>query len=80
MVSDAEGGDVGPVFESQRKDVCKCIVPSRCGGTPNNLRAASPLVKLVDRNERWEAPDHPQNVLSLKIGVEPNKIELSRHA
>ncbi|GFX27451.1 transposable element Tcb1 transposase [Trichonephila clavipes] len=30
-------------------DVCKCIVPSRHGGTLNSRRAASPLVRLVER-------------------------------
>ncbi|GFV70655.1 uncharacterized protein TNCV_3842341 [Trichonephila clavipes] len=33
-------------------DVCKCIVPSRHGGTLNSRRAASPLVRLVEREER----------------------------
>ncbi|GFT26633.1 uncharacterized protein TNCV_3604421 [Trichonephila clavipes] len=44
-------------------DVCKCIVPSRRGSTLNSRRDASPLVKLVEWDERWEAPDHhlPQN-------------------
>ncbi|GFU52914.1 uncharacterized protein TNCV_1142211 [Trichonephila clavipes] len=43
--------------------VCKCTVPSRHGGTLNSRRAASPLVRLVEGKERWEAPDHPQGVL-----------------
>ncbi|GFV46420.1 hypothetical protein TNCV_3233091 [Trichonephila clavipes] len=29
-------------------DVCKCTVPSRLGGTLNILRAASPLMRLVE--------------------------------
>ncbi|GFU41411.1 uncharacterized protein TNCV_2171661 [Trichonephila clavipes] len=29
-------------------DVCKCIVPSRYGGTLNSRRTASPLVRLVE--------------------------------
>ncbi|GFV97846.1 uncharacterized protein TNCV_2021611 [Trichonephila clavipes] len=29
-------------------DVCKCIVPSRHGGTLNSRRAVSPLVRLVE--------------------------------
>ncbi|GFX37251.1 uncharacterized protein TNCV_995261 [Trichonephila clavipes] len=57
-------------------DVCKCIVPSRHGGTINNRRAASPLVWLVEVEERWESPDHPQ-VSSIKIGVETSQIVLS---
>ncbi|GFV03356.1 uncharacterized protein TNCV_4019531 [Trichonephila clavipes] len=51
-------------------DVCKCILPSRHGGTLNNRRAASPLVRLVEWEEKWEAPDHPR-VFSLKIGAKP---------
>ncbi|GFW62845.1 uncharacterized protein TNCV_4451941 [Trichonephila clavipes] len=57
-------------------DVCKCIVPLRHGCTLNSRRAASPLVWLVEEEERWEAPDHPQ-VSSLKIGVEMSQIVLS---
>ncbi|GFY28666.1 uncharacterized protein TNCV_3440331 [Trichonephila clavipes] len=44
-------------------DVCKCIVHARHGGTLNSRRAASPLVGLVEEEERWEASDHPQSVL-----------------
>ncbi|GFW71367.1 hypothetical protein TNCV_537851 [Trichonephila clavipes] len=40
-------------------DTCKCIVPLRHGGTLNSRRATSPLVRLVERKERWVAPDHP---------------------
>ncbi|GFY11133.1 uncharacterized protein TNCV_4471191 [Trichonephila clavipes] len=36
-------------------DVCKCIVPLRHGGTLNSRRVASPLVRLVEGKERWEA-------------------------
>ncbi|GFW97097.1 adipocyte plasma membrane-associated protein [Trichonephila clavipes] len=32
-------------------DVCKCIVPSRHGGTLNSCRATSPLVRLVEGEE-----------------------------
>ncbi|GFV65507.1 uncharacterized protein TNCV_1737441 [Trichonephila clavipes] len=49
------------------KDVCKCIVPLRHGGTLNTRRAASPLVWLVEGVERWEAPDHPR-CLPSKLG------------
>ncbi|GFV43926.1 hypothetical protein TNCV_1669411 [Trichonephila clavipes] len=54
-------------------DVCKCIVTSWQGGT---LIAASPLVRFVEGEERWEAPDNPE-VFSLKIGVETSEIVLS---
>ncbi|GFW72357.1 uncharacterized protein TNCV_703941 [Trichonephila clavipes] len=49
-------------------DVCKCIVPLRHGSTLNNLRAASSLARLVEGEERWEAPDHPQGVLPQNWG------------
>ncbi|GFV43841.1 uncharacterized protein TNCV_1658861 [Trichonephila clavipes] len=39
-------------------DVCKCIVPGRHGGTLNGRQAPSPITRLVEREERWEAPDH----------------------
>ncbi|GFV53905.1 uncharacterized protein TNCV_166721 [Trichonephila clavipes] len=55
-------------------DVCKCIVPSRHGDTLNSRRAARPLVRLVEREDRWESPDHPWGVLPLKWGG----IELNR--
>ncbi|GFV10378.1 hypothetical protein TNCV_1951511 [Trichonephila clavipes] len=51
-------------------DVCKCIVPLRHGGTSNSRRAASPLVRFVEGEERWEDPDHPRG-FSLKIGLSP---------
>ncbi|GFX82220.1 uncharacterized protein TNCV_33281 [Trichonephila clavipes] len=37
-------------------------------GTLNSHRAAGPLVWLVEREERWEAPDHPQGFLPLNWG------------
>ncbi|GFT97583.1 uncharacterized protein TNCV_1034231 [Trichonephila clavipes] len=37
-------------------------------GTLNSCRAASPLVKSVEGEQRWEAPDHPQGVLPLTWG------------
>ncbi|GFW52838.1 hypothetical protein TNCV_2394171 [Trichonephila clavipes] len=36
-------------------------------GTRNSRRAASPLVRLAESEERWEASDTPR-VFSLKIG------------
>ncbi|GFV31951.1 uncharacterized protein TNCV_3839761 [Trichonephila clavipes] len=45
------------------------------GGTLNSCRAASPLVRLVEEEGRWKAPDpHPQDVLLLNWGG----IELNR--
>ncbi|GFU63964.1 cullin-4A [Trichonephila clavipes] len=49
-------------------DVCKCIMPSRHGGTLISSRAASPLVRMVEGEERREAPDHPQGLLSQNRG------------
>ncbi|GFS48296.1 uncharacterized protein TNCV_2296741 [Trichonephila clavipes] len=54
-------------------DVCKCIVPSWHGGTLNSPQSASPLVRLVEGQERWEAFEHPQILLPLNWdGTEPN--------
>ncbi|GFV18607.1 uncharacterized protein TNCV_2872391 [Trichonephila clavipes] len=55
-------------------DVWKCIVPLRHEGTLNSRRAASPLVRLVEGEERCEAPDQPQVVLPQNWG----EIELNR--
>ncbi|GFV71812.1 hypothetical protein TNCV_4868961 [Trichonephila clavipes] len=44
--------------------------------TLNGRRVASPLVRLVEGEEKSEAPDHPR-VFSLKIGMESSKIVLS---
>ncbi|GFT86828.1 uncharacterized protein TNCV_4164001 [Trichonephila clavipes] len=52
-------------------DVCKCIVPSRHGGTLNSRRAASPLSKLLAGDERWEAPNPP-------LGCSPAKLVWNR--
>ncbi|GFT64811.1 hypothetical protein TNCV_2256571 [Trichonephila clavipes] len=38
-------------------DACKCIVPLRQGGTLNSRRAASPLVWLVEQEERYIGRD-----------------------
>ncbi|GFV32022.1 uncharacterized protein TNCV_1195541 [Trichonephila clavipes] len=55
-------------------DVCKCVVPLRHEGTLNSRRAASPLVRLVEEEERWEASEHPQSVFPLNWGgTEPNR-------
>ncbi|GFX41275.1 uncharacterized protein TNCV_2219731 [Trichonephila clavipes] len=53
---------------SEDMDVCKCIVLARQGGTLNSRRAASPLMRLVEVEERLEAPDHPQGVLPQNWG------------
>ncbi|GFW00049.1 uncharacterized protein TNCV_3568391 [Trichonephila clavipes] len=48
--------------------VCECIVPPRHGGSLKSRQAASPLVRLVEGEERWKAPDHPQGVLPQNWG------------
>ncbi|GFW09133.1 uncharacterized protein TNCV_315441 [Trichonephila clavipes] len=48
-----------------------CIVPSRHVGTLNTCRAASPLVRLVEEEERWEASEYTQVVLPLNCIPEP---------
>ncbi|GFW75395.1 uncharacterized protein TNCV_4190491 [Trichonephila clavipes] len=56
-------------------DVCKYIVPSWHGGTLNSRRAASPLVTLVEGEERWEASDYPHSVIPQNCGgMELNRI------
>ncbi|GFV57104.1 uncharacterized protein TNCV_3530531 [Trichonephila clavipes] len=57
--------DVNP---GEDMDVCKCIVPSRHEDTQNSRRTASPLVRLVAGDERWEALTLPQGVLSQNRG------------
>ncbi|GFU86391.1 uncharacterized protein TNCV_1417431 [Trichonephila clavipes] len=49
-------------------DVCQCIEPSQHGCTLNSRRAASPLVRLVEREKRWEVPDYSQGVLRQSWG------------
>ncbi|GFY35586.1 uncharacterized protein TNCV_196861 [Trichonephila clavipes] len=49
-------------------DVCKCRMPSQQGSTLNSRRAASPLVRLVEGKERWEAPDFPLGCSPSKLG------------
>ncbi|GFU15395.1 hypothetical protein TNCV_1045941 [Trichonephila clavipes] len=51
-------------------DICKCVVPLQHEGTLNSRRTASPLVRLVQGEARWEFLD-PQGVLPLNwIGTE----------
>ncbi|GFU33966.1 uncharacterized protein TNCV_656321 [Trichonephila clavipes] len=55
-------------------DVCKCLVPSRHGGTLSSRQAASPLMRLLEVEERWEGSDHSQSVLPLNWGLtEPHR-------
>ncbi|GFX54729.1 uncharacterized protein TNCV_2822501 [Trichonephila clavipes] len=52
--------------------VCKCIVPSQHGGL-NRRQAASPLVRLVEGEERWKASERPQGVLSQNWDIKEPK-------
>ncbi|GFS76330.1 uncharacterized protein TNCV_4668511 [Trichonephila clavipes] len=49
-------------------DVCKCIVPSWHGVTLNSRRTTSLLMWLMEGEERWETPVHPQGFLPLNWG------------
>ncbi|GFV40304.1 uncharacterized protein TNCV_4900231 [Trichonephila clavipes] len=49
-------------------------VPSRHVGAFNNRRAASPFVRLVEVEKRWEASNYPHGVLPLNW----DEIELNR--
>ncbi|GFW31834.1 hypothetical protein TNCV_5040041 [Trichonephila clavipes] len=49
-------------------DICKCIVPLRHGSTLKSRRAASPIVRLVERDERGEATDPPLGCSPSKLG------------
>ncbi|GFW88437.1 hypothetical protein TNCV_3552071 [Trichonephila clavipes] len=73
VVSDADCSAVEPGFEPRRRHGCLCIGPSRHEGTLNSRRASNPLVRLMEGEERWEAPD-PLRVFSLKIGMESSML------
>ncbi|GFU47210.1 uncharacterized protein TNCV_2938571 [Trichonephila clavipes] len=48
-------------------------MPSRHRGTLNSRRAARPLVRLVEGETRWEAPDPPHAALPQNwAGTEQN--------
>ncbi|GFX35663.1 uncharacterized protein LOC101238613 [Trichonephila clavipes] len=49
-------------------DVCKCILPFRHEGTLNSRRVGSPLVCLMEGEERWDASSYPQGFLPLNSG------------
>ncbi|GFV37418.1 uncharacterized protein TNCV_3174521 [Trichonephila clavipes] len=49
-------------------DVCKCIVPSQREGALSRHRAASLLVRFVEGEERWKAPNQPQYFLPQNWG------------
>ncbi|GFT30458.1 uncharacterized protein TNCV_2377461 [Trichonephila clavipes] len=53
----------------------KRIVPSRHGSTLNSHLAASPLLRLVEKKVKYEAPNHPQRLLPQNWGgTEKNRI------
>ncbi|GFV36446.1 uncharacterized protein TNCV_2234931 [Trichonephila clavipes] len=49
-------------------DFCECILPLQYEVTLKSCRAARPLMRLLEEEERWESPDHPQGFLPLKWG------------
>ncbi|GFY08772.1 hypothetical protein TNCV_4659651 [Trichonephila clavipes] len=59
---------VGPNLWLVSNADCGAIGPLRHGGTLNNHQAASPFVRLVEGEERWEAPDHSPGVLPQNWG------------
>ncbi|GFU18194.1 hypothetical protein TNCV_2033441 [Trichonephila clavipes] len=76
-VNDADCCAVRFGFKCRRRhgDVCKCIVPLRHGGTLNSRRAASPLVRLVEEEERLNLAI-PRGFF-LKSEMEPSEIVFS---
>ncbi|GFT98081.1 uncharacterized protein TNCV_789031 [Trichonephila clavipes] len=75
VVSDADCCAVGTGFESRRRHGCLHKYSAFAAWEYfKSRRATSPLVRLVEGEERWEAPDHPQDVLPLNWGgIEPNR-------
>ncbi|GFV98387.1 hypothetical protein TNCV_623461 [Trichonephila clavipes] len=53
---------------------CKCILTSRHGVTLNSRRATSPLVRLMEEEERWENPGPLPGCSASKLG----RTELNR--
>ncbi|GFT47529.1 hypothetical protein TNCV_3750511 [Trichonephila clavipes] len=54
-------------FHEPRSGLCRSV-PLRHGVILNSYRAASFLVRLVEGEERWEAPDHLQGALPQNWG------------
>ncbi|GFW45286.1 uncharacterized protein TNCV_4733941 [Trichonephila clavipes] len=69
VISNADGGAVGPGFEFRRRHGClKMYSAFAAWDTLNSRRAASPLGRLGEGEESWKAPDHPQGVLPQNWG------------
>ncbi|GFU34679.1 hypothetical protein TNCV_1993901 [Trichonephila clavipes] len=49
-------------------DVCKCIATLLHVVILNSRSAASPIVKLMEREEKWETSDHLKGVLRQNWG------------
>ncbi|GFU93890.1 hypothetical protein TNCV_1661131 [Trichonephila clavipes] len=64
--------------DSERGREAKPCEGVDCGAVRTGHRVASPLVWLVEGEEWWEAPDHPQ-VSSHKIGVETSQTYCHLH-
>ncbi|GFY27387.1 hypothetical protein TNCV_2070071 [Trichonephila clavipes] len=52
-----------PLGLGSNMNVCKFIESLRLGDILNSRRATSPLMRSVEREKRWEAPDHFQSFL-----------------
>ncbi|GFT46979.1 RNase H domain-containing protein [Trichonephila clavipes] len=64
--------DTGQDMTAAHLDECSALNDLNCivkRSTLNSHRATSLLVRLVEEEERWEVPDHPQNW----GGIEPNR-------
>ncbi|GFT61221.1 uncharacterized protein TNCV_1613751 [Trichonephila clavipes] len=61
------------VMELRCRPIGIVVSDADCGAVGTGRRATSPLVWLVEGEERWEAPDHPQGFLPLNwVGTEQN--------
>ncbi|GFX36363.1 hypothetical protein TNCV_4932761 [Trichonephila clavipes] len=69
LLIDAFQGATNPLFLFME-------VPSQHGRSINSRRVTNPLVRLVEGEKWWEAPDQPQ-VSSLKVEEETSQIVLS---
>ncbi|GFV42055.1 hypothetical protein TNCV_1569221 [Trichonephila clavipes] len=57
------------IVEGRLSVLATCFpMPLRHGGTLNSHRPTRSLAWLVEGQERWEAPAHPQGILPLNWG------------
>ncbi|GFX23127.1 hypothetical protein TNCV_2932911 [Trichonephila clavipes] len=68
---------VGPGIEFRIRHGCFVNVECLCG-MRNSCRAISPLVKLVEVEERWEAPDLPRYLVGYLLVSTARRMEENR--